>query len=317
MPGIDYGTYAIPRLDLGQAMNEWVGPSLFIAPEVLPIFGTPQESATFSKITRESMLKTENAQRAANGAYNTISIGAEDDNYKTVEYGLKGNVDDRKRALFSSDFDLELETAKQVRHKLNIAYEKRAATLVFNTTTWAGATLFTNLSTDWDNIASTPIQDIIAAKEKVRVLTGMEPNVLILNKENINRLRVVTQILDAIKYTQMTSFNAVVNALASLFDLERIIVAGGVENTAAQGQAASISDIWSDDYAMVAVIDSSGSLEVPTLGKTFLWTTDSPSEMVVESYRNEDLRKDIIRVRHNLDEKIFDPSFAHLMQVDT
>ena len=68
---------------------------------------------------------------------------------------------------------------------------------------------------------------------------------------------------------------------------------------------------------MVAVIATTDSLKDPAVGRTFLWVEDSPDLMVSESYREEQTRSDIIRVRQNVAEKLIDENFAHLLQVDT
>ena len=40
----------------------------------------------------------------------------------------------------------------------------------------------------------------------------------------------------------------------------------------------------------------------PGIGRTFLWTEDSPENPIVEEYREEKKRSDVFRVRHNVDE---------------
>ena len=43
----------------------------------------------------------------------------------------------------------------------------------------------------------------------------------------------------------------------------------------------------------------------PVLGRTFLWTADSPQNLVVEQYREEQTRSEIYRVRHHVDDDAF------------
>ena len=42
----------------------------------------------------------------------------------------------------------------------------------------------------------------------------------------------------------------------------------------------------------------------PCVGRTFIWSEDSPENPVVESYREEQAKSDVIRVRHNVDERL-------------
>ena len=55
---------------------------------------------------------------------------------------------------------------------------------------------------------------------------------------------------------------------------------------------------------------------MPAIGRTFLWTEDSPTNMVVESYEENQTRSTVVRVRHNVDEKRIDPYFGFLLKVD-
>ena len=74
-------------------------------------------------------------------------------------------------------------------------------------------------------------------------------------------------------------------------------------------------DIWNASYAMVAVIGDANRLSDPSVGRTFLWSSDSPENATVEQYRDDASRSDIFRVRQHVDEIVIDPFFAHLMKV--
>ena len=54
-------------------------------------------------------------------------------------------------------------------------------------------------------------------------------------------------------------------------------------------------------------------LEDPCLGRTFLWTEDSDQLPVVETYRDEKVRSDVVRVRFSNDEKIICSAVGYLM----
>lgn len=63
--------------------------------------------------------------------------------------------------------------------------------------------------------------------------------------------------------------------------------------------------IWGDQYAALVRVSVGGAnLREPCFGRTFLWTEDSPSNVNVESYRSEEVRSNIYRVRQNTDERV-------------
>lgn len=313
------GTYAAPRLDLGVAFMEHLADMKeFIGSQCLPFFKTPKRAASFSAITRETLLQDANALREARGNYNRINFGAKDKSFSCEEFGLEQVVDDVERALYASDFDAEDAATKVTARALMQQYEARVAAAVFNTTTWTGATLFTDVSgAPWDTAGSAVIAPTLAAKEKVRVLTGMVPNAMIISEMQVQNLLKNTEIKNQFPGAPLITLEMLRSSLASIFGLQKLIVGGAVKNSAKEGQAFSGADIWTDDYALVAcVADEGAPLTTPCIGRTFLWTQDSPTDIVMEMYREEQSRGDVVRARHHLDEVIIDPSFGHLLKID-
>jgi hypothetical protein len=319
MPTNYSGAYAAPRLDLGMAFMEHVAAmDTFIASKVLGMFSTPKRAASFSAITRESLLQDSDALREARGHYNRVNTGAKDKSFSCEEFGLEQVVDDVERSLYASDFDAEDAATKITAQALMIQYEKRVAAAVFNTTTWTGASLFTDVSgAPWDTAGSVVIAPTLAAKEKVRTLTGMIPNAMIIAESQVQNLLKNTEIKNQFPGAPLITLEMLRSALASIFGLSKLIVGGAVRNSAIEGQTFVGTDIWTDDFAMVAIVaEDNAPLTTPCIGRTFLWTQDSPSPVTVEQYREEQSRGDVIRARHHVDEVIIDASFGHLLKID-
>lgn len=316
------GSHATPRPDLGAAYEEFMdSPEVnrFVANEIAPVISTPVQAGNYSNITRETALQTADAKRASGGGYNRIAVGAEDKLFSTKEYGLEGVVDDRKRRLYQSDFDLELVTLRQTIRRLLIAREKRVAAMIFNTTTWTGSALYTDDSAaePWDDPATDIISDVVEDTEKVRGGTGMEPNALLVSKKQLKNICKNTGVLALFPGAPIVTPKMVRDNLFQIFELEKLIVPGMVENTADEGLAATISDIWSDDYAMVCRVANPGDpIDTPCVARTWLWTPETPTELLVESYREEQVRALILRARHDLEEKVIDAAQGHLRKID-
>lgn len=318
--GIEYqGTRATPRMDLGVAVMEYVEQANeFIGTQILPLFKTQKQKSVFPAITRESITRDADTKRAARGNYNRDGFSAKDKSYNCQEHGLEGALDDSERAMYASDFDAELVTSKITTRRVLQAQEKRIADALFNTSVFTGSTLYTDHSANpWDNITSKVIQQIRDAKARIRSNCGMMPNALLCSSTNIERLKSNTEIIDLIKYTSRPTDAEVRQALADLFGLKYILEGKAIRNTAKEGRPFVSGDIWSDDYAIVALAITDGQdLSQPGIGRTFLWVSDSPENAVVEQYRAEDIRSDIFRVRQHVDEIVIDPYFAHLLKVD-
>jgi len=317
---LTYSTYAVPRADLGAAFHEFDPEGMtFIADQILVPYGVQKEQATVTVITRENM-RSDEALRAEGGGYTRIDITGEDLAYLCQNYGMEVPITDEERRRYIDDFQIELEKIAVLRLRMKIARELRVKTLIFNTTTWTGSALYTDVSTDWDNIASDIIGDVVAAKEKVRAGTGVKPNALIVGEATVNNMIKNTAIKARFQQNVLLTVDLLRQQMASLFGLQKLVVGDAVYNTADEGQSFSGSDIWPDDYAMVArVAEGPGSpITTPCIGRTLKWNSMPDTvDGTPEQYREEQTKSEIYRVEDYLQEKIFDAYFGHLMLIDT
>lgn len=312
------GTFATPRADLGEALQEYTPSAVnYIATQVLPLLPTQKQAATFSRHTREGLLKSVDAKRTKRSAYNRAQTETEDDSYTCEEFGIEDLLDDSEREFFASDFDAEEATTMSIANKMWIQQEKRAKAVVFDTAIWTGAPLFTDVTTVWSDIASDIIGDINAATQKVKDGSGLRPNAAILNFENLQNMLKNTAIIARFPGAEVVTRRMIEDNLAAIFGLERLIVGDASEDTADEGLATTIGSIWGATNVMVAKVCNEGDRIVePCIGRSFLWVADSPDNQTVEQYREEQTRSDVFRVRQNIDEKRLITELGHLLKVD-
>jgi len=317
---ITYSTYATPRADLGEAFHEFSPDGMtFIAPLILPDASVPKDEGTVTVITRENM-RSDEAERAEGGTFQRIDITGEDLTYLCKNYGLEIPVTDRERKKYVDDFQVELEKIAILRLRMLLARELRVKNLIFNTTTWTGDDLYTDRSgAPWDNAGSDIIAHVVAAKEKVRSMTGVKANALIVSEATVNNMIANTGIQGRFPDNVLLTVELLRQQMAAIFGLQKLLVGDTVYNTADEGQSFSGSDIWPDDYAMVArVAEGPGMpMTTPCVGRTLRWTDmvnnvdGSP-----EQYREEQTKSEIYRMEDYLQEKVIDAYFAHLMKID-
>lgn len=313
------GTRGTPRADLGAAFMEYVDQQpLLIGTKVAPILRVQEKKASFAAITRECLTRDVETKRKPNGKYNREGIITEDIDYSCEEHGLEGALDDGQRRLYEKDFDAELVTTQQIANLLLLVQERRWASALFDTSVFTGAALYTDVSgAPWDAVGSDAIGQVKAGREKVRQNCGLEPTDLIISKTNLDRLTANTAIRAAIQYVARITEAEIINALADILGVKRIRVGQAIRNTANKGKTFAGADVWSDDYALLAVVaEDAQNLSQPGIAKTVLWIEDSPENVMVEEYRDESARSDIFRVRNQVDEKVIDPYFGHLLKVD-
>ena len=87
-----------------------------------------------------------------------------------------------------------------------------------------------------------------------------------------------------------------------------------MKNTANEADSVSLSSVWSNEYAMVCRVATSNDMHEACIARTFHWGADGSSVGgTVESYRDETVRGEIIRVRHDVDEVVMYPEAGHLL----
>jgi len=305
---------AAQRPDLAAVVHEAVDkPNNFIGLQVLPIFKVEEQTGQYPVIPAEVMFSLPDTRRTSRGAYPRSDWGWEWDNYATVENGFEQRVDDRDVKLYGRYFDAEKMAGIRAQRVVLRKQEKRVADMVFNASNFTAH----GVSHEWDDGENaTPIDNVKTGRKAIHDAVGIEPNTLVIAYSTFLDLGLCDQIVDRIKYTQpsVERGDIKVDLLALAFGVERVVVGDALYNTAKKGQDASLSSLWSNEYAMLCVTDGSAMLgDTPNLGRTFLWTADSPSNCVVESYRDDVVRSDIIRVRHETDEEFISTDCAYLL----
>lgn len=291
----------------------------YIAAQVFPVIDVMSQAGNFGKIPIEQLLQARDTKRAPGSGYARGNFTFTPATYATEEHGAEEPVDDREAKMYRDYFDAEqISTMRAFASVLRNA-EQRVADAVFNASTWTGASLTTAITHEWDDAVNcVPLTDVEAAVQKIYDNSGLWANALVINRKVFRNLRNSEQIIERINAAGAGSpskaSDVTVQMLAQVFDLDYIIVAGTSKNTAAEGKAASVSQIWSGEYAMVCKVATSSDMREPCIGRTFHWSEDGSSiGGTVESYRDETVRGNVIRVRHDVDELVLYPEAGHLL----
>jgi len=291
----------------------------YVATEVFPMIDVASMSGTFGKIPLEQLLQQRETRRASGAGYARGSFTFDKASYACEEHGAEEPIDDREAEAYAEYFDAEqINTLRAFSAVLRNA-EQRVADAVFNATTWNGAALTTGISNEWDDaVNAVPATDVEAAVQKIYDNSGLWANALVINRKVFRNLRNCASIMDRINSAGAGSpskaSDVTVDMLKAVFDLDYIIVAGTSKNTAKEGQAATPAQIWSSEYAMVCKVATSVDMREPCIGRCFHWSADGSSiGGTVETYRDEPVRANIVRVRHDVDEMVLYPEAGHLL----
>lgn len=294
----------------------------YIGQRVFPVVDVASQAGNFGKIPLAQLLQQRDTKRSPGSGYARGNFTFDPATYSCEEHGAEEPIDDREAKMYAEYFDAEVIGTRRAFNSVLRNAEKRIADTVFNTTTWTGSSLYTDVSTTWATIASAvPLTDVEAAVNKVYDNSGLWPNALIVNRKVFRALRNTAQVIDRIASSGAGNRNlasdVTVDMLAQAFDLDYVIVAGGSQNTATEGQTAAAGQIWSSSYAMVCKVATSNDFREPCIGRTFHWGADGSNiDGAVETYRDEVVRSNVVRVRHDTDEIVLYAQAGHLLKID-
>lgn len=311
---------ATQRPDLAESFMEFdlaMDAAGFISNRVFPTVDVAKQSGNYGRIPVEQLLQQRDTKRAPGSGYARGNFTFDDASYACEEHGAEEPIDDREAAMYADYFDAELIASQRAFSAVLRNGEQRVASAVFNATTWASHT--TAVTNEWDDATNAvPLTDVEAAVQSIYDASGLWANALIINRKVFRNLRNCDQIIDRINSAgagnPSKASDVTVEMLAQAFDLDNIIVAGASKNSANEGQSASIGQIWSGEYAMVCKIATSSDFREPCIGRCFHWSEDgSAIGGTVETYRDETVRADVVRVRHDVDEIVLYTEAGHLL----
>jgi hypothetical protein len=290
--------------------------SYFIAPSIMPVYSVKARAGRYPRIRIRdgALLKGESTKRGPTGTYNEVDRKFEWDTYDCVDRGLTERVDDVVEEEFADFFEAEVLTSKLVARALGIDYEKRVADLIMNSanfTATAGAVNYTEANLATINFP----KDLMDAKTRL-ARKGVTPNMMIITDTLFNRIRRST-LLQNFLYGNLgsgTSYRMVNQEdIAKAFNLTQCLVASATIDSGKKGQDSSLAPIWSTSHIFLGQV-ASGDFTSGGVGRTLVWDADCPGGLfTTETYRDEDRRSQIVRVRTNSTEKIIDSNAGELI----
>lgn len=315
----DYPSRAVARLDLGEAMHEFAHDEVnYVALDVFPITRVKVHSANFPKQTRESMLRNEGTlARAKGGQYRRGETKYEDHKFETVDYGYEETIDDRFKDENAMDIDTELDVSMAVTHRLLRSQEKRAKDAAFDTTnfTTAKGNYTDKSATPWSDPTTDVVAHVHDAVDGVELKTGMRPNAAVFSRQVLRWLTNNDKIGQRVVFTEKGGFQALANSLTEIFDLDFIFAADCVQDSGAEGGTFNAERIWGSTYVNIFRTARTESINDPSMGRTFLFEVSAGDEFVIEEYREEDKRSDVLRARQDVEQQIVDELLGHLLKV--
>jgi len=295
----------------------------FIADRVFPAVPVERQSALYLTYDRTYWFRDTAKERAPSTESAGDGYSVDWNNqYNCLVYSLHKDIDDQTRANAMPPMDLDRDTTEWLTQKMLLRRELQWASKFFGPGIWTGnltgvaSSPTTGQFTQWNQAASTPIEDIMGQVIAVTQLTGIKPNVLVLSPDVYNALVNNAEIIDRIKYSQLGV--TTVDLLAMIFGIEQVLVAWAVVNTAEEQAPATVPQVGSYSFAMqngalLCYAAPGASLMRPSAGYTFVWTGYTGAGAAgnrILSFRMPELRSDRIEAEIAFDPHVVAPDLG-------
>jgi hypothetical protein len=220
----------------------------YIGDRVFPVLDRVSTKAKIARYLKGAWFRDEADVRAPNTRAKRGGYPIDYIDIATKEYAFAKEVSDEDRRdaaeqnspLLQPDIDALEFTAD----KIDLRKEILVATLVL-ASTWSGVA-GEDADGKWaKGSGNTFLADVRARIETIRANTGLIPNVLEIDHGTYTSLKDEDTVLEKIKYTQLGVFTK--ELLASLLDLDEIIVGTAIKNTAKEtkaGTAFTAANVW-------------------------------------------------------------------------
>ena len=289
---------------------------LFIAQDILPVKGEDVKRGIYMKanLAEAELLNADAQPRESGDNYARVNRKYQTDLFDCQEYGLESTIDDSYEEEVDRFMNLEATEAMILDRSLKLSYEQRVAGLVQNATVFT-ATAATAAYTQ-ANLATIDVaNDVDQAKSRM-LLNGIIANCVIMSFNVFQRARRSTLLQNQVYGVVPRGANQKAlpgeEDIARALGVDTLYVAKAPYNGNQKGQTYSGTYIWSDAYYAVACVRG-GEYQAGGLGRTIQWTKDTTGLFTPETYRDDSIRSNVLRVRQNSAEKIIDTTCCQLV----
>lgn len=290
----------------------------FIADKVFPIVPVAKQADLIWNFNPEQFNKDLMRQRAPATESAGVGMTQSLESYYAYVWALHHDVSDQERGNADSIFALDSQATELLTNAALIRKEVGFVNSFLTSGKWD--TNVTGVASapsagqfvQWDQAASTPIEDIREQKRRVQARTGFKPNKLVLGKKTYDDLVDHPDLVDRVKYGQTPNGAAQVNkqAMAALLEVDEILVAEAVINSntvgAVPGTTADTDFIFANG-ALLVYTPRVASTKMPAAGVTFSWTGwmgASQQGFRVKKFRMEQLEADRIEIQGAWDQRL-------------
>lgn len=287
--------------------------SNFIARQVAPTIMVAKQSDKYVTYDRGYFNRDLMAKRADLTESAKVGYTVSNDRYEADVWSLGHEIGDQRRANTDSPMNPDREAVQLLTNMQLIREDALWMSEFFTTGVWgtdltgvtSGATA--GQFNRWDG-TSDPVLDVETGRLTIEASTGYTPNTLVMDRRVWGKLKTNAAIIDRLKYSGGVSNAApaqvMAQAVAQLFEVDRILVPRGIVNSAKEG-AANSHGFQSGKHALLCYVAPNPGLYEASAMYTFRWSglVGGAGGSVISRIRDDKRRCDIIEIDSAFDMK--------------
>jgi hypothetical protein len=292
---------ALTNLSIGYPNNEFVGNRLF------PSVPVQKQSNKYYIFGREAWSTHLDLRAPGTKANEIPGYEVSTDQYFAQEHALQIAVTDEERENADAPFSPDADGTYLVTQKVLLGREVAMKNLVTTTTNYSTSGTLPNTVTlsgtsQWsDYVNSNPISDLRTGARAVNQWLFRDPNTGVFPYQVMSVLEDHPDMIERIKYSERGIMTP--DIIGSIVGVPNIISPMVGQNTAAFGQTPSLAYIWGKDVVLAWVPPAPG-LRIPAFAYEFAWGYGGGNGQVVDRWREEDRKSDIVRMQRRYDLKL-------------
>ena len=282
---------------LSEALNK-IGENQFVGTQILPVRDVATKTGQYPVFGDDQFDLNASVARAAGSAFARRDFAYGQQDYSCQQYALEGLLPDEDLTKASDDgvSDSAAAIAQKLQRDIMVGHELRVASAIngaaFNATAQTGGAMS-------DADAAKPISSIQNAVERLNGNGFYDSLALIIETSLFNEMINTVDVRGIFNGNgQYTNRQVILDALG----VNQIILCPTRYNSAAKGKAAARTKIWSDSTYFVGQVGG-GDFANGGFGRTLAYTPDG-GVFSAESYRDEPIKSDVLRVFNSVDEAI-------------
>lgn len=299
----------------------------FIAEYIFPEFGVKTRTGDYTRIRRGKGQLLRNLAgdgskdplaRAPGTAYPEITRTSEKTSWKVTDRGIETPIDDVNAQDVSRFFDQEQADAKWLHRVIRIYREARVAFKVYNEATWGK--IESEIAFTQANRATFDFAELLKEGKRLVDKRQEDCNSLVVSRDLWDLIIGSTKLREYFFGTSGGSASVTKQMIMEKFELSQILIGNASYDTTKPGKDSTDDNLvwcWGNKFFWLGAIVG-GAPENGGAGRTFILedTTNGGLLYVPESYREEKIRSNRLRIRQDSDENTVNENCGLLVQVN-